>query len=272
MKDIELPNEIMAILTLCGTHSNPRSFMADKLKASHFGDSRTREIYEVTMAMARKRQEMPTFHTLCHADQLSEEARELITESPYPETKTAGDAEQVFEVLERCRQARVILETYEEVMSQMSEDNADPLLTLVLGLEGSPDADGNLSANNAVAAQEVSLLVKDVHGAAQPLDDAGLLAPELGQDLAGAQAPGIGVAVGAVASDGIVLGFHGAHRSHADRLLADDEVQKATDFPHRVALGTGLFHSTNRQHLAKEAKHLVLAGGLEILGVVGFDS
>lgn len=128
MKTTELPNEISAVKTLCGTYKKAREAMLSfGLTEEHFGDPRTRTTFRVIMSMAHKRKELPSFYHLCQAEQLPEASRELITDSEaFPEAKTAGDAEQIFAELERHRQARVIQVTYDEVNSVMQAEDADP--------------------------------------------------------------------------------------------------------------------------------------------------
>lgn len=129
MKGTELSNEIVAVKTLCGSYNKARdSMLGFGLTEDHFGDPRTKVIFIVIMSMANKRKEMPSFRHLSQADQLPENARELITDSDeaYPECKTAGDAEQIYSELERYRQARVIQDTYDEVNQLMQSEDADP--------------------------------------------------------------------------------------------------------------------------------------------------
>ncbi len=135
MKGTELPSEIIAVKTLCGGYRQARETMlASGLTEAHFGDPRTKETFIVIMSMANKRKEMPSIRILSQADQLPENARELITDSDeaYPECKTAGDAEQIFSNLERHRQARVIQDTQDEVNQHMQSEDADPEQALTL--------------------------------------------------------------------------------------------------------------------------------------------
>lgn len=123
----DLPNEIMAIMTLANEDSREaRAYLATTLKSDHFADPRTKEIHQLVMALAKRRKKLPGFKTLKHATQLSSEARELLDEDTYPPIKTAGDAEQIVDVLERLRQGRVIISMYDETMDTMSSESADP--------------------------------------------------------------------------------------------------------------------------------------------------
>jgi len=135
MNECELPNEISAIKTLCGMRDAPRAVLLEKnLRADHFADPRTREMFSVCMAMAKKRSEMPTYALLGQAPQLSADARELLvkTNKAYPPSRNRGDAEQIFEVLERLRQGRVILAAHREVMDSLDPEDADPADAFVI--------------------------------------------------------------------------------------------------------------------------------------------
>ncbi len=129
MNECELPNEISAIKTLCGVRDEPRGVLLEKnLRADHFADPRTKEMFSVCMAIAKKRSEIPTYALLGQAPQLSADARELLvnTNKTYPPSRNRGDAEQIFDVLERLRQGRVILSAHKEVMDSLDPEDADP--------------------------------------------------------------------------------------------------------------------------------------------------
>jgi hypothetical protein len=133
----------------------------------------------------------------------------------------------------------------------------------VLGRERRAGADRDVTADDPVPAQEVGLLVEDVHRAAEALHHAGLLAVQLGEDRARRHALGVRVAVLAVGRDHVVVGLERGGGADAHGLLADDQVEEPTDLSAlRVRLGGGFLHPPDRQHLAVQRREL-LDGGLE---------
>jgi replicative DNA helicase len=122
----DLPNEIMAIMTLLSKREQAAAVLATSLSGDHFADPRTKEIYGLIMALAKRRKQLPTYRTLQHHTALSSEAKELMDEKSYPPCRTPGDAEQVAEVLEKLRQGRVIISMYDDTMEVMQEEAADP--------------------------------------------------------------------------------------------------------------------------------------------------
>ncbi len=137
----DLPNEIMAIMTLADeTSHEARAYLAVNLRRDHFFDPRTSEIHRLIMALAKRRKNLPSWKTLKAASQLSGEAKELLDEESYPPVKTEGDAEQIISVLERLRQGRVIIKMYDETMDVMQAEDADPQAAFTLIEQGLLDA------------------------------------------------------------------------------------------------------------------------------------
>ncbi|RLB65589.1 MAG: hypothetical protein DRH08_07755, partial [Deltaproteobacteria bacterium] len=136
----DLANESIAILSLLGSHKEVTGLLAATLRPDHFHDPRTKEIYTRIMAMAKRRHELPGWDVMQHDTLLSSEARELLDTSSYPPAKTEGDAEQILEVLEKMRQGRVILSTYDAVMDLMKEETADPVDAFAVMEAGLMDA------------------------------------------------------------------------------------------------------------------------------------
>ena len=126
MNSRDLPNEITAVMTLLSKHKEPASLVLTSLNAKHFDDARTKEIYSLVLSMAKRRKKMPGYKVLKQDPRLSAEAQELLNEKAYPPCRTLGDAEQVVSVLEKLRQARVILTMFDKTMGKMQEDAADP--------------------------------------------------------------------------------------------------------------------------------------------------
>jgi replicative DNA helicase len=136
----DLPNEVMAVMTLLGSSDKARGLLAATLRLEHFHDSRAKEIYTRIMAMAKRRKELPGWDTMQHDTLLTPEARQLLDSSSYPPAKTEGDAEQILEILEKMRQGRVILATYDAVMDVMKEETADPIDAFTLIEQGLREA------------------------------------------------------------------------------------------------------------------------------------
>jgi len=126
MKLRDLANEITSVMTLLSKHQEPAALLATSLTDDHFADPRTREVYSLVLALARRRKKMPSYKLVRQDPRLSDEAKELLDDRSYPPCRSLGDAEQVIEVLEKLRQGRVILDMFDKTMEKMQADTADP--------------------------------------------------------------------------------------------------------------------------------------------------
>lgn len=140
MNSQDFANEVMAVLSLLGSHKKVTGLLAATLRSEHFHDPRTKDIYTRIMAMAKRRHELPGWDVMQHDTLLSSEAREILDKESYPPAKTVGDAEQIIEVLEKMRQSRVIISTYDAVMELMKEDTVDPVDAFSIMEDGLRDA------------------------------------------------------------------------------------------------------------------------------------
>jgi replicative DNA helicase len=136
----DLPNEMMAVMTLLGSHDKAKALLAATLRPDHFSDPRPKEIYTRIMAMAKRRHELPGWDVMQYDTLLPAEARELLDKQSYPPARSEGDAEQILEILEKMRQNRVIVATYDSVMDLMKTDTADPVDAFTIIEEGLMDA------------------------------------------------------------------------------------------------------------------------------------
>ena len=111
-------------------------------------------------------------------------------------------------------------------------------------------AEGDLRADDAVAAVEMLLLGEHVHRAALALAEAAAASGQLGHDALGVEAAGQHVAVVAVGGDGLVAGLGLEHQAGHHRLLPDVEVAEAADQPHAVHLAGALLEAADEEHAA----------------------
>jgi hypothetical protein len=146
----------------------------------------------------------------------------------------------------------------------------DASVAAVFGREGRTGRDRHVAPDDAIAAKEVRVLVEQVHRAAEPLHEAGLLAIQLREDGPRRDTLGVGVAMLAIGRDHVVLGLERGDRADAYSFLADDEVQEAADLALRVRLGGGLLHAPDCEHLAVERTQL-LDRRLRVRRILGLD-
>jgi hypothetical protein len=107
----------------------------------------------------------------------------------------------------------------------------------------------------------VALHVQQVHRAAAPVGDPGLLAEQLSHHRLGGRSKGEGDPVVAVAGEDVVVPRHGGGRPHHRRFFADVQVQVAPDpVPGVLLLGT-LFESADQYHLAVQPEELFVWEG-----------
>ena len=122
-------------------------------------------------------------------------------------------------------------------------------LLLVVQCQRHPHRDGQVPAHDAPAAQEVAGRVQQVHRAAAPMCDAGLLAEQLGHHRGRVGAARQRHAVVAVAGEHVVVGVGGGQRPDHGGLLADRQVQVAADLGAGVLLLGALLEDADEQHL-----------------------
>ena len=123
------------------------------------------------------------------------------------------------------------------------------LLAVLVG-EGDAGAEANLSTHDAVATEEVALLVEHVHGAALALARSGLPAVELGHHHFGVGAEGRRVGVVTVGRDDAVRRTDGLHHAGEDRFLADIEMAESAEFLLDVQVTAALLEAAHQQHVA----------------------
>ena len=132
--------------------------------------------------------------------------------------------------------------------------SVDLVCAAILGGEGDAGGQRNLSADDAVAAEEVLVGVEEVHRAALALRAAADLAEQLGHHLVGRSAHDERVAVVAVAREHVVVRSQRRERADGDRLLPDVEVAEAADLAERVSLGRLLLEAADENHLVEHAE------------------
>ena len=118
----------------------------------------------------------------------------------------------------------------------------------VVGGQRHARGEREVAADDPVAAHEAVLEVEHVHRAAAAVRDARLAAEQLGHDLVGIRAARQRVAVRAVGRDQVVLVAHRADGADDRRLLADGEVEEATDLRLRVHLARPLLEAADEHH------------------------
>ncbi len=118
--------------------------------------------------------------------------------------------------------------------------DGDVVGSLVVGGERDAGGQRQVAADDAVATEEATLVVVDVHRAAAPARGAVDAAEELGHDVLGVGAARDRVTVGAVGADQVVARLHRRGRADDRRLLADREVKEAARFGPLI-LASGLF-------------------------------
>ena len=154
--------------------------------------------------------------------------------------------------------------------------SVDLLRAAVVGGQRHARGEREVAADDPVAAHEAVLEVEHVHRAAAAVRHAGLAAEQLGHDPVGLGAARQRVAVRAVGRDQVILVAHGADGADDRRLLADGEVEEATDLRLRVHLARALLEAADEHHrlepLARgfALRQLALRGPLPLLlGDVG---
>ena len=135
---------------------------------------------------------------------------------------------------------------------------ADRAVLAVAVGEGDAGAEGDLGADDAVAAVEVLLLREHVHGAALALRQAAAASGQFGHDALRVHAAGEHVAVIAVTRDHLVAFLRGHLHADDHGLLPDIEVAEAADEAHAVHLAGLFLETADHQHLAVGDEILVL--------------
>jgi len=138
---------------------------------------------------------------------------------------------------------------------------ANAAVVFVFVGEREAGAERHLGADDAVAAEEVFLAAKHVHGAALAFR---ITAPPTGQfrhHSLGVHVAGQHVAVVAVRRDDRVLGPGRRHHADDNGLLANIEVAETADQAHSVQLPRLFLEAADQQHLSIEVEHFVGRGG-----------
>ena len=141
-------------------------------------------------------------------------------------------------------------------------------------------SEGDLAADDAVAAPVIALGRKEMHRAAFAFGATGDFAVELGHEGLGVHADGDGVTVVAVGGDDVVMFAHERTATDGDGLLAVIKMEEAADVGPAggVLAGVGavaaLFEAADAHHLAEEFDLLGrgqrgINGGLAVAGVAG---
>jgi hypothetical protein len=139
------------------------------------------------------------------------------------------------------------------------------------GGQGGPRADGQAGRHDAVAAQDVEVQCRDVHGAAQPPAVAGGPPHELGHHAVHPGPLGQAVTVPAVVAHDVVVGPQAGADAGRHRLLTDVRVGGALHEPGVEQLGRLLVEAADADHGLVEAlegvgrevhrRHPLAAGG-----------
>ncbi len=138
--------------------------------------------------------------------------------------------------------------------------DADRVLVAVLAGEGDARGQGQVAADDGVAAEEPLRGVEEVHRAALALGAAGVAAQQLGHRLVGAHPAGQGVAVVAIGGDDEIVVAEHPDRTDGDRLLTAVQVAEAADLAaHLVELVRLLFEPADQEHLPQPVDRLALA-------------
>ena len=123
--------------------------------------------------------------------------------------------------------------------------------------EGEADTEGNLAADNAVAAVKVLLDVKEMHRAALAAGATGNRAEKLRHAGVGIGAAGQGMTMIAVGGDDGVVLVYDRNCAHGDGFLAVVQVAESLD----LGLGEGLLRlllePANEEHLAIKREFLL---------------
>ena len=130
-------------------------------------------------------------------------------------------------------------------------EEADADLVAALHLDGLGNAgrERKRSADQCVAAHETVLHVEDVHGAAAPLADAGLLAKQLRHDRARVRAGLDGVHVIAIAGNDVVMTGPGRlQHTVGAGLFTRIQVQESADVAFDIGLVAALLETPCKQH------------------------
>ncbi len=128
---------------------------------------------------------------------------------------------------------------------------------LIVERERCADRDRQMPADDAPAAQEVTIDVEQVHRAAVAARHTRLLAEQLGHHGRGRAPDGERRGVVAVAHEQIVVGFEAVDAADVRRLLADRQMAVAADPCARVLLLRALFETPDEQHQAQQTERML---------------
>ena len=131
-------------------------------------------------------------------------------------------------------------------------------LSLVLDRQPDPGSDGQMGADDGVAAPVAVLGAGHVHRAALAAHHAGGLAEHFRHDALGIQAACDGPTVVAVGRQQVVVRPHRLACAGGDGLLADVQVQKAADLAGGVQLGCFLLEPADQRHLPVQLQQLLM--------------
>ena len=121
------------------------------------------------------------------------------------------------------------------------------------------DRQGDIAADDAVAAREAVLFVEQVHRAAFAARDAGAFAVDLGHQFVRVAAQDQAVGMVAVGRQGLVARLVGVQDAQRDRFLADVKMQVAADFAGAERPVALLFEVADVQHLLIGVQEVVVA-------------
>ena len=138
------------------------------------------------------------------------------------------------------------------------EAHRDPPVAAVLAGKGETRRDGQLAADDGVAAHEIRLRVEKVHRAALSPAAARGLAVQLGHNHVRVHALGQRVTVVAVVAHHVVRLIERGHGAGGDGLLADVQVQESPYLALCVQSSARLLESANKQHHPVILGHLAL--------------
>src|SRR5215212_2648820 len=136
------------------------------------------------------------------------------------------------------------------------------LVRLVVGQRvGYAHAYGDVPADDAPTPVEIPLDVEQVHRTALALDEAGLLAVELGHDRLRVAAQQQGKGVISVGCDDLVALFAGVEEAGGDRFLTNVDVEVAPDLALPETPLGGLLEDPDEDHLPVQVQEVIAVGG-----------
>lgn len=126
--DAEL--EIKALRTVCSRRSDPHcARLMARLDQAHFRHPHNRHVFRRVRSRMRHRTRPPSWSAVRTDPSISEAARKHVKTfsdvQPLPSSSAPGDYEDLFDNLDRFRQARLLWDAHEDGMKRLGEDNPD---------------------------------------------------------------------------------------------------------------------------------------------------